>query len=182
MADIDKVADTIRIANAFLKSSIMEELERNSEALSMMNREQLYCGQKIDGTPITPTYLDDPYFKQKKNADGSERSDAQAKRVAMNYRGWKLRITPPLKSSWLGLNPRSIDTPNLVITGKFHNSIRPKFSEDSIEMISTESTLGGAIISKFGKDILGFGNPAKEYMVDKIVTPYIRKFFKGLGL
>src|SRR5258708_7633887 len=66
------------------------------------NKEQMYDGKLKTGGNITPSYLEDPYFKSRESAQ--------------RYSDWKDRITP---------NPeRESGVPNLFINGKFYDSLK----------------------------------------------------------
>jgi len=70
-----------------------------SEEFVRLNKEQLMEGKSSLGVDMSPSYLNDPFFK--------------TYLAAKTYRDWKQRITP---------NPnRNPDAPNLYITGQFHS-------------------------------------------------------------
>lgn len=102
----------------------MAILENDNEVIGSIHG-QLWDGKKGDGQNITPSYLDDPYFKTRKQAEG--------------YRNWKNSIT---KNS-----NRDPDTPNLFINGYFYDTIF--VDSGSFEVAS--NGFGNPIIEKYGK-------------------------------
>ena len=96
-------------------------------------KDQLWDGKNADGNNITPSYLDDPYFKTKKQAEA--------------YANWKNRITPNSR--------RDKNTPNLFINGFFYDSLR-------IETDRSISFNGwGSVVTKYS-DQLNLSPDSKE--------------------
>lgn len=108
-----------------------EVVQDTEEELLEANREQMLSGRTSEGTLITPSYSEDPYFNSKE--------------AAMRYAQWKSRISP---------HPdRPIDTPNLFINGKYHASIDLQVTGDTVNY-TTNWGEGIDIENKF-KDIRG---------------------------
>lgn len=148
--------------NKDLLSSLQRELDGQRGLLGDLVREQLYSG-RTGNTELTPSYLQDPYFKSPRQAEA--------------YRDWKLRITPPVPSERLQLPARDPDTPNLFITGMFHSHIE-------VQPIVAGERIGGGsdqlskdVTDKYGDRLYQLGDEAKKYIKDNIFTPFLRAYF-----
>jgi hypothetical protein len=134
-----------------------EAIQENDEKILSLNRQQLFDGKKSDGSDLSPTYLNDPYFKTRE--------------AAQRYSDWKDKITPNSK--------RKKGVPNLFINGYFHNSIEVDIDKKGLSFSSNE--LGIDIVPKFGGDIFGL-NSESRVELNKTVEPLfiskVRKFLK----
>jgi hypothetical protein len=139
--------EKINIQDIFLSES-----DKLSENMLNANRQQLLEGKNINSENITPSYLEDKYFKTRKSAN--------------KYAKWKRKITPN--------KLRSFETPNLFITGKFHRSIQLVRKEKIFYIFSNDSN-SNSILSKF-KSILGLTLENKK----KIGNEIINNSFKSL--
>jgi hypothetical protein len=132
-----------------VNSSINSAFEKNKERLLELNRLQLLEGKTKLDTDITPSYIDDPYFK--------------SAIAAQRYSDWKDRITP---------NPRRRKgTPNLYIIGTYHRSLDVSIQG---EVISFPSSFRGAaaIRNKF-RNIFGLGGRFKREFINTGLRPAI---------
>jgi hypothetical protein len=121
------------------------------EEIADLNREQLMEGKKADGTEITPSYYDDPYFKSRESAQ--------------RYSDWKDIITPN--------DLRKSGTPNLFINGRFHDSIAVKVSSKSV-IFSSPDLNAFKIEAKFGNGIYGSTNESKKQIKEKAQPAFIK--------
>ncbi len=120
--------------------------ERNKDHVTSKVKNQLWNGQKPDGSPITPSYLDDPFFKTRKQAEG--------------YANWKF-------SGGYGRNTtRSKYTPNLYINGYFYSGIDLTINNGSFEVVSHWAEVG----SKY-KDALGISKTNAEKVIETNIRP-----------
>ena len=94
-------------------------IENTKEQILIKNKQQLMEGIKGDGNEITPSYLNDPYFKTKESAQ--------------RYSNWKDKITPNSK--------RKSGTPNLYINGFYHNTIEINVKGEKI-ITENKTTIG----------------------------------------
>jgi hypothetical protein len=118
-------------------------LSKHTDDMAEMTRQQLLEGKLSTGKDISPTYLEDPYFKSK---------DA-----AQRYSDWKDKITPNQK--------RKKGVPNLIITGPFHNSIQVDIKgEDFVYQSSFKNSAD--ILNKFSEDIFGLTEDSKEDIIE----------------
>lgn len=147
-------------------------LQSNKSEIVDYIQEQLYSGIDGNDEKLTPSYMNDTWFnspeagKWKNNAKG--------------YMMWKSRITTPTPS-YLGIPARGIQTPNLIITGEFYNSIRPVASEKGLRIETRGFTDGDQIESKYGSQIFGLSSYAKAYFIRYILLGEIDNYFKKYG-
>jgi hypothetical protein len=97
---INEIREALERVN--IHQAAVESIVETSEEYLHLNKNQLWAGKKASGADITPSYLDDPFFKTRKQAEA--------------YASWKQRITP---------NPeRNKYAPNLYINGFFYESLQ----------------------------------------------------------
>lgn len=136
--------------------------------------EQLYSGINGNDKPLRPTYLNDPYFKNKES--GSWYKNARG------YMIWKKGITPPYASSWLGIPRRSPETPNLIIRGDFYNSITAVPFDKGLRIESVGVSFSGDIERKYGQAIYKVGSYARKHFIEKYVKKGIANYFRKFGV
>lgn len=90
-----------RLTSLDIPSQVVSLNEKYRYEFLSANRRQMWDGQNPDGTDITPSYLDDPYFKTRKQAEA--------------YANWKMKITPNAH--------RNKYAPNLFINGYFYSTL-----------------------------------------------------------
>ena len=107
MADFDELHRVIHSIASGFEEECIRCMEEHKNVLVDCIQEQLYSG--LDGTEhlLNPDYDTDTYF----NEPGPWQNRAE------QYKRWKERITPPLRSEMLYLPPRPVEVPNLFITG-----------------------------------------------------------------
>lgn len=118
-------------------------VDDTKEQLLALNKQQMYSGKLRTGQDITPSYLDDPYFK----------STAAAQR----YSDWKDEITPDQN--------RKKGTPNLFINGAFYDSIGISVGSGDIKFDASFKD-ANSIESKFTANIYGLGGRYKSDYLD----------------
>lgn len=118
--------------------------EKNEKHITSAVKSQLWDGQKPDGSDITPSYLDDPFFKTRKQAEG--------------YANWKMKLSKNSK--------RNKYAPNLYINGYFYGTIMVKMNKEKFEVGSTWSEVG----SKY-KDALGLSVEHGSEIVEEYIRP-----------
>lgn len=115
MANIIEAEENFRRFATGFEPMIRDIMVKNREEVSQYIVEQLWSGINGNDKPLRPTYFNDPYFNTKeagywyKNAKG--------------YAAFKQRVAPLMYSSLINAPVSSKGTPNLIITGEFHDSI-----------------------------------------------------------
>lgn len=147
MATLSSILKKIAID---LEEACSNSIGNSREAMLAENKTQLFDGKLKTGQDLSPSYLDDPYFK----------SPEAAKR----YSEWKDRITPN--------ENRKSGTPNLFINGAFYSSLSIEVHGSSIS-IDSSFPAASNIQSKFTNDIYGLGGKYKlEYMSESLVPAF----------
>lgn len=122
----------LEVLKQSLEGLVVDAIDDTATDIIALNQKQLYSGRLSDGSPVTPGYLEDPYFK----------SEASAQR----YSDWKDAITPD--------NERQPGVPNLFINGYFYDSWSVKASPGKITFESSDPDAMD-IEEKFGEKIYG---------------------------
>ena len=124
-----------------------ETFEGTEEEIRQYNLGQLIDGKTNKGVDITPSYLDDPYFKTKEQAQA--------------YSDWKDRISPRSK--------RRKGTPNLFINGFYHRSIKVAIQGDKI--IYNSSFSEAPDIENTFKNIYGLNPDSRKKFISFVLRP-----------
>lgn len=136
---------------ATLEVAVAQSVSENRDVLLSLNRDQMLLGRNADGQLFTPDYLSDPYFK----------TQAQAK----SYAAMKYRLESRHKArieNALNYPDKPRDTPNLIVTGPFQDSMvidvaADGFFIDSWYMDTPE------IEQKYRNKVFGLAPLSKEY-------------------
>jgi hypothetical protein len=131
---------------------IEESMASTKDALLELNKDQLFEGKLSTGADITPSYLDDPYFKTRE--------------AAQRYSDWKDRITPH--------SNRKKGTPNLFINGYLHNSFTVEVTGSGINF-NTSASFGNKVVGKYGDNIWGLNATFKAEYLSEFVSPLIKE-------
>lgn len=119
-----------------------------SELAVASNRHQLFDGKLSTGEDLSPTYLEDPWFKSKESAQ--------------RYSDWKDEITPNTR--------RKKGVPNLFINGAFHESIEVQAKGGGL-LYKSSFFRASSIESKFGLNIYGLGGEYRDYYLEEVLEP-----------
>lgn len=171
MADFDGLYRVIHSIASGFEEECIKCMDENKNVLIDCIQEQLYSG--LDGTEhlLKPTYDNDSYF----NEPGPWQDQAE------RYKHWKERITPPLRGEMLYLPPRPVEVPNLFITGTFYDSIFAQRTDSGLRFETKGFKDGPSIERKYGEQVLGVGDTAKEYFNIMYLCPWLERFFSECG-
>lgn len=167
MATIKGASDTFARLNAGFPPMLTQLIQANGMELGGYIREQLWSGLDGDEKELRPTYLTDPYFK--------ERYGSAWRIMAERYADWKMEITPP-SSGRLGFRPRDRVVPNLFIDGTFHRSIMPRNIDGGITF-SSQVGFATEIEAKYHDTIYKVSRTARKRFLDDFVRGAIRTYF-----
>ena len=171
MADLLHVAKVIRdIADGF-EENVLKCMEENNALVGDLVREQLYCGVDGNGEYLSPSYDNDPYFKE----EGPWKGRAQA------YKLWKYEITPPMVGLRTSIHARPYDIPNLFIDGTFHDSIKAKLMKDGLDIYTSGFEDGPTIERKYGDNIFNLTDDSKDFFILYKLQPHLEDFYKRCG-
>lgn len=167
MATIKGASETFARLNAGFPPMLTQLIQANGMELGGYVREQLWSGLDGDEKELRPTYLTDPYFK--------ERYGSAWRIMAERYADWKMEITPP-SSGLLGFRPRDRIVPNLFIDGTFHRSIMPRNIDGGITF-SSQVGFATEIEQKYHDTIYKVSRTARKRFLDDFVRVAIRNYF-----
>lgn len=131
------------------QAALENAVNRTIPEYEELNKAQLFAGKNKDGQDLSPTYLNDPYFKTRE--------------AAQRYSDWKDKITPN------GL--RTPGVPNLFINGTYYNSWQTRIAGGRIETQASYER-AKSIEDKFSNDVYGLDDPNMKKYRD-IVRPLI---------
>lgn len=172
MGTISEAVKAMAEIEGNFSKEVLEAMTDSRSVVREVIQEQLASGLNGREKPLRPTYLNDPYFKDK---------DSPWYGRAKQYMEWKRRITPPARS-WLGFPARDIRTPNLFITGVYYDSIQASKGNNGLRIESMDSTMGGDIERKYGSIILGVGNTGKKFLIEYHILPHLRSWLRKFGI
>lgn len=113
-------------------------LERHSQEIVEQQRIQLLGGKTSEGEDIHPSYSEDikptGYFRSRESAS--------------RYAAWKQTLSYPYSVQ------RNADSPNLYITGVFHNDLGVEFGADSVAIVP-DTAYASNIMAKYGRMMFG---------------------------
>jgi hypothetical protein len=136
-----------------------ESIEGTEEEIRQYNLQQLLDGKTNEGLDISPTYLEDPYFKTQ--------AQAQA------YSDWKDRISPP--------SNRRKGVPNLYINGYYHNTRKVTIQGDKILYSSSYSE--APEIEQTFKNIDGLNPDSRKKYIPFVLRPVFNHLIQdAIGL
>jgi len=124
-----------------------ETMEGTEEEIRQYNLQQLLDGKTNQGTDISPSYLEDPFFKTQDQAKA--------------YSDWKDRISPA--------SNRKSGVPNLFINGFYHSTRRVVISGDKIQYTSTYGEQHG--FEQKYKNLDGLNPESRKKFVPFVLRP-----------
>ena len=174
--------ERIRRTKEGIQPEILRCMDGNKHEMVVSGREQLYSGIDGRGAPLSPSYSQDPYFRDQLAGFFDEEADTWVSCFMRPdlYIAWKQRITPPEASQRLGLPARSSDTPNLFIIGTFHGTIDAKASPQGVEIFTFGWDEGPIVERKYGSQIFALSEPAVGHFNDNFLWPWLRQWYDRL--
>lgn len=155
MSTIIEVAERVRKLAQNIEKQVAAIIDNTKEEIVKKNRQQLLDGVKSDGTELTPSYLNDPYFKTRE--------------AAQRYSDFKDKITPS--------NKRKKGTPNLYINGLYHNSIKIDVRGEIFKIQSTAS-IGSDIERKYGENVYGLTTESTRAYIRETFYPLFKQYIE----
>lgn len=149
-----------RLKGFNILTELADSVDETKEAVVELNREQLLHGLDSEGNYLSPTYLEDPFFK----------SPESGKR----YAEWKARIEPKRDKPFF--------VPNLFITGRYHSTIDLSVTQETM-VTTSDDPAADSIEAKFGEDIYGLNSESKSEYIPNHLLPILQTKITGkLGL
>lgn len=154
---LQRISDTIErvpdIVNEFVRD--------NSDVLLSLNKDQMLLGRDSSGNVLTPSYIQDPYFKKKEAAERY----ARMKYVLEGQHNsliWNPRLFPD----------KDRNTPNLIVRGDFQSAMFITVSGNSYTIGSTYIDAAD-IDKKYNNNIFGLAPESKEYFFRQWIRPML---------
>ena len=88
----------------------------------------------------------------------------------------------PPTPSFQGYPSRDVYTPNLIITGRFYDSIRVSLSPRGLKIETIDAEMGQDIERKYGSIIFGLGSKSRQYFIEYMLNPSLKKYFSKFGV
>lgn len=173
MATIKESFDNINLFVNGFEDMIREAMNESRGDVYDLVIDQLYSGINGRDKPLRPTYLNDPWFKS--DEAGKWKNNGRG------YAMWKKEKRPPAPS-FQGYPPRDVYTPNLIITGKFYDSIRVSLSPKGLKIETIDAEMGPDIERKYGSIILGLGSKSRQYFIEYMLNPSLKKYLSKFGV
>lgn len=155
MNTIIDVAERIKNLSLNIEKEVSVIIDNTKEQILIKNKQQLMEGIKGDGNEITPSYLNDPYFKTRE--------------AAQRYSNWKDKITPNSK--------RKSGTPNLYINGFYHNTIEINVRGEKI-ITENKTTIGKKIEQKYGDTLYGLNETNNQAYIKETFFPALKTYIE----
>lgn len=149
------------LINSKLADIISRILDRHSLVLVELQKDQLYAGLNSKGDRLSPTYLNDPYFKSPLSA--------------LRYATYKEKLNQRMHNS---LFPKKdFEVPNLIVTGTLvYDTIFSNVSSKQL-VISAKSSIINKIESKYNEPF-GLSQVAWDYFTQKYLIPDLERELK----
>ena len=101
---------------------------------------------------------------------------------AKGYAAFKQRVAPLMYSSLINAPVSSKGTPNLIITGEFHDSITAVPIDKGLRIESVGISFSGDIEKKYGQAIYKVGPYARKAFMERHIKQGIADYFRKFGL
>lgn len=168
MGTVKQIRDRYGDALKGISEVVSKTANDNKDVLLSLNRDQMLLGRNNAGDTFTPGYLNDPYFK----------TQAKAQAYKKMKIGLEKQHSSRMRFSNVQLYPnKDSDTPNLIVTGPFQDSMY-------ITLSSSEYTLGSTYVdasdinAKYNNAVFGLAPRSKEYFYKYWIHPAIVKYLK----
>lgn len=169
MSSIGEIINRLEVLKRRIKlipDKVSTIAKNNQDVLISLNKDQMLLGRNIDGAKLTPDYLNDPYFKS---------IEAAKSYAAMKYHlesKHKARIENPT------LYPdKDRNTPNLIVTGPFQDSMFINMRSDSF-LIGSSYRDSDDIERKYNNLVFGLSPESKEYFYKTHLHPALKKLLE----
>lgn len=168
MGTIKQIRDRYAQAYSSLSDVVSETVAKTADVILDLNRDQMLYGRDADGEVFTPGYLQDPFFETKAEAEHYLRM----KMFLENVHKGRVRYTG------VQLFPdKNANTPNLIVTGPFQNSMFIRTTKDSYT-IDSSYVEADEINDKYRGRVYGLAPRSKEFYYTNWLRPAIMRHYK----
>lgn len=155
--------DVVKKRGKRVPDTVSRVVNKRLQVLLSLNRDQMLLGRNTEGEILTPSYLNDPYFDNKLQAQIY---------AAMKYSlesQHKSRIENPT------LYPdKDRNTPNLIVTGTFQDNMFV-FPEGDSFLIGSTYSEAGDIERKYRNLVFGLSPESKDFFYENYIYPELVK-------
>lgn len=142
---------------------LADEVNKSSDVILDLNRDQLLYGRDAEGEELTPGYLSDPYFK---SFDHAKAYFLMKFKLEQSHKGLvhytKIQLFPK----------KDFNTPNLLITGDlFFNHFYINVSNNSYT-IGSNGAVASDIEAKYGK-VYGLAPASRDFYYKNWLRPIL---------
>ncbi len=142
--------------------------EQNKDVILSLNKDQLLFGRNTDGDLLSPSYLDDPYFKTEKQAQWYAGMKYNLERAhAARIHNPQLFVTKPR------------NTPNLIVSGAFQGGMLIVIGGNRFEISSTYEDTAD-IESKYNYKVFGLAEVSHQYFYANYLHEELLRYIYGM--
>lgn len=160
IAQFRQISESIRTVPEVLEKVISD----NKDVLLSLNRDQMLLGRDADGNILSPSYLQDPYFKTQEAAQSYARM-----KYALESSHRSLLWTPVQL-----YQEKDRNTPNLIVTGLFQDGLYITTGGGSFD-INSSYIASGDINKKYKGRVFGIAPKSNEYFYLEFIKPTLLK-------
>lgn len=139
-------------------------VSENKDVLLFLNRDQMLLGRDADGNILSPSYLQDPYFKTPE--------------AAKNYANMKYNLEPVhnslISNNTLLFPAKGRITPNLIVTGLFQDHLYITTGGGKYDIGSTYID-SSDIDRKYKGKVFGLAPQSRNYFWLEYIKPILLK-------
>lgn len=151
-----------------IDNKIASIVEENKDVLLSINKDQLLLGRDSEGNILSPSYIEDPYFKTKEHAESYARMK-YALESKHNHRIWFPAQYPD----------KDRNTPNLIVRGNFQDEMYITTGKDEFKINSTYID-SNDIDNKYKGKVFGIAPRYREYFYIEFMKDDLKRYLYGL--
>jgi hypothetical protein len=168
MGTIRQVKERYERAYLAIPGAVAATVARTSDVLLDLNKDQMLQGRDADGNVLTPGYLQDDYFETREQALRYLRMKIMLENVHLGRRRFTGVQLYPDKNS---------NTPNLIVTGPFHNGMFIRVTQDAYTIDSSYADADD-INAKYNNRVYGLAPKSREFYYFGFIRRAILELYK----
>lgn len=170
MASINTILNKVKRFERGWINRLSQTLNENKNVVLQLNKEQLLSGIGSDGNPLSPTYNQDDFFKTQ---EGRDRYLEQKKGKEANPKYNSL-----YRKVYNLYGTRDVQTPNLIVTGKYHKSLKVTVKKKSFLVKGTWSKAKN-IENKY-PNATGLTQRSFNFIWERFIVDDLRNYWENL--
>jgi hypothetical protein len=174
MGTVKQVKEAFEKAYNSIPEAVAMRVQETQDVLLDLNRDQLLQGRDADGKVLKPGYLQDPYFDSEESGRWFHRARSYLKMKI----GLEAAHRGRMRFGSVELFPdKNKNTPNLIITGPFQDSMFIRVTKESYTIGSTYKDEDD-ISAKYKDRVFGIAPKTKWYYYFAYIRQVIEKLYK----